>query len=567
VLHELAAAGFEMEYRLNAEIRHTVLNEIGILEGQLVEAQNRNTKYLADMRGGVHQEVSQLRDHILQELTSMSKANFVLRQNMEKLIEDMANPASPPANGRRSSQTLQNETTSLTSSPRPPKSQVVSESGKKVVQHDIEGFHNEIHELHKAHTRLQTFYRLKFQTLHQTFEKKIQAFTTTLSSNNDLWERASEIKEREIIAEDELNRAQRRLTDAADVLERSSAEAAREAETAAKLIAWKEHAFEWLNTLQREEKKYQREGSDIDVEKLGYYISKLEAEIKTLDSGNRCSQRVTQEREKAMSQIKTMRRSLKLERELESKASAKTALIKREMECGEQADQESLVGLLCDEFKTLSQQCVDVEAKNAFLRAKVNPCANHRASMLTAATREAESREFEESMCFTIGSMKLPQALGNRKQIDKVHGGGRASTSVNVAVPSLSARRREQPSPGPSSARASSAGQWGENPHHQEAPGERSNIIHSIRNDMGMSGDQVRAQRAASGRLSAVLGGQAGVLSQANSVKAPSSAREAIPIKRENKRRTLVTSAESSADASPSSDFSARAARRATCAN
>merc|ERR1719506_1303135 len=137
---------------------------------------------------------------------------------------------------------------------------------------------------------------------------------------------------------------------------------------------------------------------------------------------------------------------------------------------------------------------------------------------------------------------------------------------LGMAVPaSLSARRRAQPSPGPSSARASSAGQWGENPHHQEALGERSSIIHSIRNDMGMSGDQVRAQRAASGRLSAVIGGQAGTLSQANSVKAPSP-REAIPIKRENKRRTVATSAESSADASPSSDFSARAGRRATCA-
>jgi hypothetical protein len=81
VLNELASAGFEMEYRLNAEIRHTVLGEIGVLEDQLVEANKSSSTYLAGMRGCVQQEISQLRQHILKKLTDMSTSNFVLRQN------------------------------------------------------------------------------------------------------------------------------------------------------------------------------------------------------------------------------------------------------------------------------------------------------------------------------------------------------------------------------------------------------------------------------------------------------------------------------------------------------
>merc|ERR1719487_1570135 len=157
----------------------------------------------------------------------------------------MGEPASPAAAAARASQYQSN-----TSEGVPPvnegggshrkvalqtlKGPVVSESGKQIAQGDIEGLHGEIYEIRQAYTRLQTFYRMKFQTLRQCYEQKIQAFTTTLSSNSDLWERASEIKEREIIAEEELNRSQRRVAAAADTIERISSEAAKEAETAAK---------------------------------------------------------------------------------------------------------------------------------------------------------------------------------------------------------------------------------------------------------------------------------------------------------------------------------------------
>jgi hypothetical protein len=477
VLNELAAAGYEMEYRLNAEIRHTVLGEIGLLEKQLVEAQNRNSKYLGDMRGSVQTEVSQLRQNVLHQLTHMSKANYVLRQKLESLQED-SQDANDLKSAARQSQHHSTDAAAVLGDIQRGKgvlqtlkggsSSIVSESGKQLPQVDIEVLHDEIRDLRKAHTRLQTYHQMKFQSLRQSYEQKIQAFTTTLSSNSDLWERASEVKERENIAEEELNRSQRRVAAAADSVERISVEASKEAQMAAKLEDWRIHAFEWLGHLQREEKKYQREGGDIDVKKVGHQIKKFDTEIQQLGLGDRTQHRVSLEKTKSAHKIKTLQRRLKMEDNVTNKALAKTALIQREMECGELVDDSSLVGLHCDEFRSLSARLAELDYRNQVLRERARARAAGIQEVMPSKTiKDAEMKDFEESMCYAVGFMKCPQAPWYRKQIDMVHGPGGGHTG---------ARPSSGRSPVP---RASDAA-----PTRAQRAQGHSSIMASIRNDM-----------------------------------------------------------------------------------
>jgi len=152
VLNELAAAAFEMEYRLNAEIRHTVLEELGQLERQLAQAQQRKDQYLTDMRSNVQQEIHQLRQHLFHQMTSMSKSNFVLRQKLESFQEESRTP-DPVVSTPRSSALQSVETHVANSSHNackvllPLKGPVVSESGLQVSQADIESLHDEINAL------------------------------------------------------------------------------------------------------------------------------------------------------------------------------------------------------------------------------------------------------------------------------------------------------------------------------------------------------------------------------------------------------------------------------------
>jgi len=496
VLNELAAAGFEMEYRLNVEIRHTVLGEMASLEKQLVEANCRNGEYLASMKSCVKEQVSELRQQILKNLTEMSMSNFVLRQKLDGLQEDTAKPVVDGTASRQSqfhSNTAGDGVSELQREGlKALKGVVVSESGRSSSQVDIEGNHQDINELRRMYARVQNSYRVKFQNLRQDYEQKIQAFTTTLSSNSDLWERASEVKERELIAASELNRSQRHVSAATESIERISGQAAKEAETAARLETWKEHAYEWLDTLNREEKKYQREGDKTDVKLLAYQIQKLDTEIEQPDLGDRTEDRRHLEKTKAKTQTKTLKRNLGIEDSLAKKALAKTALIRKELECGDHVDKESLVGLLCDEYREICLQLADCEQKNIVLRARLQQATNSaevERSPEQKIIKDADAKEFEENMCYAVGFMKTPQAPWYRNPVDSARGGsgrasamtprgGRANGSTPRGPPTLP---RQTPRGSPEAGTAplpKPAVHW-TSPKH-----DSSQIIASIRNNL-----------------------------------------------------------------------------------
>lgn len=509
VLNELAAAAFEMEYRLNAEIRHSVMDEIGLLEKQLEEAQNRKGQYFAEMRTTVQSEVQALRQSVLQQLQKMSIHNYALQQKVKTLQEDWRTldhgaPEKAEKSPRGSTKYETNDARTIGLAEKPPSKRlpVLSESGYQAVRGDIEDIHQEINELRKAETRIQTFFNMKFQKMRQNFEQQIQAFTTTLSSNSDLWERASEIKERQIIAEDELARSQRRAAATHDTIERITLQASKESETAARLESWKANAFEWLDTLQREEKKYQQDG-EIDAKKIEHLIERLETEIRQLSRGDQTEQRLAIEWANQRRERKRLRRELREEERLIKKTEAKTNLIRREIECGDFVDDESLVGLLCEEYRSASQKLAELEAENAHMRSSAREFKGRRqqigASQMHKVEKEgflektremaALSTGFEEKLCFSIGLTKTPRPPWYHSPIDAMHGGSaptgsasRPSGSSRSGYPGHSGRKQIE--------------HWS-----KDSQAMRSGIVQSIRADIAGMADEAKAKAKPHGGL------------------------------------------------------------------
>jgi hypothetical protein len=362
---------------------------------------------------------------------------------------------------------------------QPLKGAVVSESGLQVTQTDIESLHDEIDALRRANTRLQTFYQMKFQSMRQNFEQTIQAFTTTLSSNSDLWERASEIKEREIIAEQELAGSHRRIAAASDTVDRIATDSAREAETAARLQSWKAHAFEWLDTLQNEERKYQLE-DHIDLKRLGHQITKLDAEIKHLNQGDLTEVRIDVEKHNGQIKTKHLKHQIQIEDKLTQKIQRKAELVQREMEFGNLVDDESLVALLSEEHRALAQQLAEVDARNAALKSKLQCRSQGKSSADIEA--DPNSTEFEQNMCYSVGFMKCPQAPWYRSPIDS----------------SLEQKTPRAVSKTPSSPRTPRQHHWANQTNSQ-----RKDVLASLRNDIqnmeptkGLSASVFGAKRA-----------------------------------------------------------------------
>eukprot|EP00747_Dinoflagellata_sp_TGD_P028596 gnl/TRDRNA2_/TRDRNA2_133361_c0_seq1.p1 gnl/TRDRNA2_/TRDRNA2_133361_c0~~gnl/TRDRNA2_/TRDRNA2_133361_c0_seq1.p1 ORF type:complete len:1380 (+),score=268.15 gnl/TRDRNA2_/TRDRNA2_133361_c0_seq1:606-4142(+) len=383
IVNALSSASYEMEHRLNAEVCNKVLDHVGNLETEVAEARVRFSEYVGSMRSTVSDEVQSLRQSVLQQLRKLSHQNFVLQscvKNFEEEWQTHDTSADKAAVTRQSTVVANEDRAALAAEIAERKAlqarvAVKSESGQQdeVTEAEIEAVHGELNELRNARVRIQTLFSLKFQRLHQAFEEQIQKLTLTVSSNNELWERVSEVRERERIADEELARSQRRVAAATATIERLTDQAAREANLSTKLESWKERAWQRLGALQKEAIKYERNGI-VDLKRIEHDVAMLDEALSNLsrgDKGDLTDERREAETTRARIIRRILRHQIQEEKMLTQKAQKKSDLIRREMEVGEAADNESLVILLCDEYRDVLEQCAKLEADNERMRSSI----------------------------------------------------------------------------------------------------------------------------------------------------------------------------------------------------
>eukprot|EP00927_Polykrikos_kofoidii_P048725 TRINITY_DN42940_c0_g1_i1.p1 TRINITY_DN42940_c0_g1~~TRINITY_DN42940_c0_g1_i1.p1 ORF type:complete len:971 (+),score=167.66 TRINITY_DN42940_c0_g1_i1:167-2914(+) len=477
-MNELATASLEMEHRLGSEIKTNVLHDLHVLETQLQDVQARFSQYLGGMRSAVNQQVQALRESLLEQLSGSSTALFMFKQKIkeaeeESLAEQQA--TSLPSGGGATAGAVVGSAASTVpitrsqagnASGNATSALTMAASGTGVVtastetgepsfekrsgiwnsnnlasaaclppegSQEIEALHIEISELAKASSGLEALYRAKFQLSRQNFEHKLQIFKTALSSNADLWDHASEVREREKAVEGELAHSRRRLEAASRTVQQLVAHAANEDMRVERLEGWKTQAFERFDKLLKEERKYERVDS-YDVDKLCHDLNSLDEEIFRLsrrDTGARISERIEAESHRSKVQRKALSRQIAQEKKLADKANTKADLIRREIECGDVVDDESLVALLADEYRHLIGRIRDLEAENATLTATMPTRGSQRiakrgalktalpkANIQSLQTQMSRTTDFEERLCFSVETRAIVRPTVFRSQID-----------------------------------------------------------------------------------------------------------------------------------------------------
>lgn len=419
---ETAAAGLEMEHRLQVDIKAKMAKELDSLETSLKEVDGRFKKYLGDMRGDITGEVASLREYLSENLIRI--CGWRLGNHDRPLVPEEDRPA-----GHEGTSTSPRSLPALSGAGgrgaggSAVARAVLTPDGRR----EIEELHAEIGHLNAALAKLQNHYGSRFQTARRKFEKQLQSFKTGLTSHADLWEKCAEVREQGRIVESELGLSTGRVAHAKGVVDRLVQQAASEAEQAQQLEAWMYRAIDRFNELSKDERKYDRV-DNTDVPKLKHDIHMLDGRILELIRQPRGDvtlgrkfQRQEREQYRAAAQQRVLKLKLRQEKRFAQKADAKADVIRRERECGEIFDDKSLIGFLADDFRHTTEQIHDLEMQNEALRgtvaAKVSQSSARRVAVTTAPVKQLvknfgareQSRDLD-NLCFSIGGRATPRA-------------------------------------------------------------------------------------------------------------------------------------------------------------
>jgi len=453
MLKELAITALEMEHRLGVEIRAHVLKSFSALELQLTNVSGRLGSYLKQMQESVVGEVSVLRESLLSQLQECSKrsSNLALQQKVKSLRAEIAAEKlaheNGPAHALPGVLAAVSHSKPAMESDKPPfdhakrldqpfehaaANSCLSEGGKR----EIEALHEDLQELTAAHNKLEVLFRGRFLSSRQKYERDLQAFKTALSSNADLWDLCAGAREFDTIVEGELGNSQHRAERIAQTIQKLVLEAAAQDEEAARLKVWRQKAFGLFEKLLKEEAKYEQV-DNYDLEKLSQSVKKLDQDIGQAsrdDLGghveDRTMQRTRVEQDRAQTQQWVLKRKLAAEVSLTDKALSKADLIRRELECGQVADNESDIGHLVTEFTALELKAKLVAKENAVLvatlpkqdrgvrRGGLQKMALKADDMQHLREQVLMGTDFQEKLCFSVSAHKSPKVPHWHKTLD-----------------------------------------------------------------------------------------------------------------------------------------------------
>eukprot|EP00930_Biecheleria_cincta_P024891 TRINITY_DN17769_c0_g1_i1.p1 TRINITY_DN17769_c0_g1~~TRINITY_DN17769_c0_g1_i1.p1 ORF type:complete len:2573 (+),score=460.92 TRINITY_DN17769_c0_g1_i1:100-7818(+) len=491
VVRAIAASAFELEHRIGVELRQNVIKTLGDLDKKLVIARSRFREYRGDMNESVGNEMQSLQQSLLSRLKKIQSNNVVTMPNLVKTFQagqetktgDSANPSKLLPDLREPQPVIPHSRASgVLMSPTPPQSaaqQSIVASGPSQPSMEpgsqhlraaaIQALHVQLGEVTSASTRMQTFYNLKFQQLRHYFDEEIYRISSALSSNSELWENVSEVRQRHQLLTEEVSRAQNRH-DNLDAAGKEYTRSMAEHEGAmAKFAQWKRRMNKAQTKLQHETRKYEQDGL-VDVRKIESECARLDAKLRHLQTVVSAEEIVAVVQRRDRGERRRMRMQKHWEGKLLNKVTAKVQVIRNEMEKGQQdRDDEPLLELLIGECEELAARAQELEKSNQELQqlllarqealtpyssirsrtpSKRGPRPSSRSSderpssRMSSKLRAEDSAEFEEQLCFSIGFLRKPRA--NRRQIDQTHGGGAAlltdmpktaRTRVSVAYP------------------------------------------------------------------------------------------------------------------------------------
>eukprot|EP00929_Paragymnodinium_shiwhaense_P054278 TRINITY_DN27194_c0_g2_i1.p1 TRINITY_DN27194_c0_g2~~TRINITY_DN27194_c0_g2_i1.p1 ORF type:complete len:2812 (-),score=793.77 TRINITY_DN27194_c0_g2_i1:64-8499(-) len=400
-LRALAGATFEMESRYAMEVQTALLYNVTATDNQLMEVIGKNEAYLQDMRSALVKETRNLKEGLLEQLHVIGKKNFAMAERLRKLREEWAaEPAEAAAASAASAsasvvrhtsvgaasasgagggggalqQGIEQETAAVARHP----AAVACLSAAPTQAAEVEELHVEIGELEHTCQGLTYLLERRFQRERTVLENELHNFRTTLSSNMALLDKCAGVRERGLIVDGELDNIKRAAHQSARITEQLNRMLHREQHNITKLTNWRETALKRFSVVLREARKYEQL-DHFDLNKLEGQLNKLTVDIhKTarhpLDfagaglvgtESSRAGVRCQIEKERAAKQQNTWKRALAEEERLTRKAKTKAELIRREVECGESVENDSLLGRLSSEYSYLQAA---IEAANKDIR-------------------------------------------------------------------------------------------------------------------------------------------------------------------------------------------------------
>lgn len=407
VLGDISSASFELEHRLGAEIRQGVLRDLAAVEAQLASTRAVQPAYRQEMRSNVQGELRRLRQTLMQQLRKMEPHSYALQQRVKAMQDDpewTGKEEKPLGEGAKPM--------------RPAEVQVVSASGHQDPEHPLEELHAEIKMLQKANSRFRTIYHINFKDIRAILEHELNKLSSNLSSNGELWQSVSEVRERQHVVDEELRRVKRRREVAASSIDELNAELVGEIQACENLGTQKEKLAKAQKVLESEMSKYQREGA-VDVRKMESDLMKLEQRLKSLRtaSGVKVEELISARESRAKAEQRRMRMQMLKEGAMMNKASAKANLIRMELERGHDDREESLTKLMHDEVQELTQRASEMAQENQRLREALAGGPPSRPGKKAAAAVGAT--KFEEDLCYSVSLMMPTQSRWGQKSIDQ----------------------------------------------------------------------------------------------------------------------------------------------------
>eukprot|EP00931_Biecheleriopsis_adriatica_P043817 TRINITY_DN25038_c0_g1_i1.p1 TRINITY_DN25038_c0_g1~~TRINITY_DN25038_c0_g1_i1.p1 ORF type:complete len:2677 (-),score=547.60 TRINITY_DN25038_c0_g1_i1:62-8092(-) len=481
----IAAAAYEVEHRLGVDMRQSVLQELTSLDKELVKARSRFSKYRGAMLQGVQNEMTALRTSLLNQMQKIADRSFAMAAAMKKVEKDprwqgtedfgggekgklptlqQSVPLYPHSANRLSVSAthplLEQEASEELMGPgRPP----VRPGGQPERAAHLEGLHTQIGELNSVGTRVNTFYRLKFQQLRQHFEEEIHRISATISSNSKLWENVSEARERQRLLSEEIVRSQRRRNNAVDNVGMFKKDIAEHNEHLQKTSVVKRRLGKEQARLSHEMGRYEKDGL-VDVAKIESELGKLDSRIQQLSTVVPADVLVAAVKRRDGAERRRLKLQMRFEGSLLQKSAAKVQVIRTELEKGhEDEEEEPLLDLLMEECTQLAKQAEVMTQENEELQDSILrnmsgssgqqkdehsggnriSLAQQRSSLRGdrsgSRSREAD-QSFEEDLCFSVSFIRTPRGVNFRKQIDQTHGGASLASDRRPSGGSMTPR-------------------------------------------------------------------------------------------------------------------------------
>merc|ERR1719428_2037028 len=370
----------------------------------------RFKEYKGDMFTGTYDRLRKIRQAVTDQLAELGAQNHALDQRAKtkrkKYDEEEHDKrdGGEEKNPRRTVRPGEIKEEEKAKEDEGPKVLVVSKGMqnklKDVEQRDDpDELRQRIQDLKDAQIRARAFYALKIQAMRQKFDQQMQALAMTLASNSELWERLSEVSDRERLAEGELASTSQAMSLCESLIEKLKAQVEFNVEQRTKLQTWKRNKSRRLEELENEVKKYDRSGT-LNVERSLQELQEKDARVRELQEKARISERGSA-RAAVHESAETGRLKDKLKEQTEKKNQSfqKLKNMRAELETGGMSE-ESRLQLWRERTREAAEKLQRLEAENKMLK-------QLEAAQRQAATGALPNIDSVEDEGFDAGSLSM----------------------------------------------------------------------------------------------------------------------------------------------------------------